>query len=123
MKISVLSIFLFPVTLNCYAQANSIERDAMLFLETVAMQKKSVVCSARLPDFKSRFEPAFEKWRTSQSASLNNGEKFLRAAALAEKKDFDVHVGAVTDTAAKVLAESSQAMVEENCNAMLTLVR
>lgn len=94
----------------------------MLFLESVALMKKAEVCSIRLQGFKSRFEPALEKWRTANTVSLKNGEQFLRTAASVENKDFNMHVNAVTDIAAQLLNQASQAILEENCRAMLQLV-
>lgn len=91
----------------------------MDYLESVAMPKRAAVCAVRMAGFSSKFDPAFARWLKENSATLQDGENFLRQAAAAQKMDFDTHVGAVTDTDAALLKSAPQALVEENCNALL----
>jgi hypothetical protein len=104
------------------AQGPEAEKDAMLFLESISMPKKAVVCSARLAGFTSKFDPAYAKWKDANAALLAQGEAFLRAEATAAKMDFNFHVTLLAEMAAKSLASASQSILEENCDDLLQIL-
>jgi hypothetical protein len=98
------------------------EPSAMLYLESLAMSKRAPICASRMPEFANKFDPAFATWRQSNTDLLQKGEATLKAAAAAEKKDFNAFVGAVTDGSAHALQKATPSVAEESCNAMLKLV-
>ncbi|MES2298393.1 MAG: hypothetical protein V4582_15215 [Pseudomonadota bacterium] len=105
--------------LPVHAQSSAGERSAMQYLEFVGMSKRAPICATRIAGFAAKFEPAFAKWQKENSVTLEKGESFLRAAAAAAKMDYAAHVGAVTDTSARLLESASPNIVNETCNAML----
>lgn len=119
-SIAVLAVFGL-LTARAFAQGDA-ERDAMLYLESVGLEKKAKVCAARIPQFAPRFDTAFAAWRIRNADALRRGETFLRADAAKNNIPFEVNVQAVTDTAAQMLEKTNQRLLEENCNAFLAQV-
>jgi hypothetical protein len=71
------------------------EQDALLFLDSRVLPKKASACSARIPGYPARFEPAFRTWLARNKAHLASGEAFLRADAERTKVPFEPDVEAV----------------------------
>lgn len=118
-KLFILSYVLLQA---CAAQGLGDERSAMLFLESITMQKKASVCSARREGFTSKFDPAYARWKAANASRLAQGEAFLREQAIAAKMDFNLHVTQVTETAAKSLESAPQSIFKENCDDLLRIV-
>lgn len=104
------------------AQATSNEQNAMLYLEAVAMPKKAAVCAKRFEQFSAQFETAFANWREANGKKIQDGEQFLRSAAVKENRDFKKDVEAITDQAAKLLSSATPSVMKENCDALLVAV-
>lgn len=103
-----------------WAQQSDASKKSILFLESVAIPKKAKVCAARIEGFGTKFEPAYEQWHKAHQAQLAEGESLLRAEAEKTFTSFEQNVQAVTSLSAQMLGKASQAVLEENCNAMLT---
>ena len=116
-RLFLIATFLMP-SLALGQQPQS-ELNATLFLESVAMPKKAKACALRIPGFTSRYEPAFFTWYKSNQQRLAEGEKFLRSDAEKNNIPFQKNIDRVTDIPAQLIEKATQAMLEENCNAML----
>lgn len=114
---ATLALCLAPTV--CLAQPADAEQDAALFVESVVVAKRGPLCAARMPGFAEKFEPTFAQWRAQRASRLAAGEAALRAATVNESLDFTVHVGSISDRAARVLGKASQSTLEVNCEAML----
>ena len=103
-------------------QPSESPQDTTLFLDSIVLSKRGLLCAARIPGFAEAFEPAFAEWRAERASRLKTGESLLREAAANEKFDFTLHVAAVTDPPARQLGKASQRVLETNCKAMLRKV-
>ena len=109
-------------TLPALGQSSAEERDGTLFVFLTAMVNDRSICEARIPNFRNRFAPAFEKWRQKNRAAFERGEAFLRASAAANGMNLDSQMADNKDAQIKLLKGLSQSVLEENCNAMLKIV-
>jgi hypothetical protein len=102
-----------------HAQATSPEHDALLFLDSQVLPKKAAACSARIPGYSARFEPAFRTWLSTNKDHLASGEAFLRADAERTKVPFEPDVQAVIDVVSRQWTTAPLPVLQENCDALL----
>ena len=111
------------VSTSGHAQAASPEQDALLFLDSQVLPKKAAACSARIPGYSTRFEPAFRTWLSTSKDHLASGEAFLRADAERTKVPFEPDVQAVIVTVSRQWTTAPLPVLQEYCEALLLQLR
>ncbi len=105
--------------IDARAQQSDASKKSILFLESVAIPKKARICAAHIEGFDAQFELAYAKWVKTHQTELAEGEALLRSEAEKTFTPFEQNVQAVTSLSAQMLGKASQAVIQENCQAML----
>jgi len=95
------------------------EHDALLYLDARVLPRKAVACSARIPGYLARFEPAFRTWLSRNKARVNSGEAFLRAEAERTKVPFEPDIQSVGASMAQQWTALPMVTLQDNCEALL----
>ena len=106
-----------------FAQAPSIEHDALLYLDSQVLPKKAAACSARIPRFSNQFDPAFKAWLAAHRHQLAAGEAFLRADAEKTRMPLERDVESVAGSISQQWNAAPLAVLQENCETMLMQLR
>jgi hypothetical protein len=101
------------------ARAASPAEDALLFLDSQVLPQKALACSARIPGYSAKFEPAFRAWLSTNKAHVTSGEAFLRADAERTKVPFERDVQQVIDAVSQQWTAAPLTVLQDNCEAML----
>ena len=99
------------------------EQDALIFLDSRVMPRKAAACSARIPGYSTRFEPAFRAWLARNKEHVASGEAFLRADAERTKVPFEPDVQAVALGISQQWTNAPLPTLQENCDALLIQMR
>ncbi len=102
-----------------FAQATSPEENALLFLDSQVFPQKAAACTARLPSYPARFEPAFRAWIAANKDRLASGEAFLRADAERTQVPFERDIQTVIAGISRQWTSAPLPVLQENCEAML----
>ena len=106
-----------------FAQAPSIEHDALLFLDSQVLPKKAAACSARIPRFSTQFDPAFKAWLAAHRHQLAAGEAFLRADAEKTRMPLERDVESIAGNISQQWNAAPLPVLQENCETMLMQLR
>jgi hypothetical protein len=106
-----------------FAQAPSIEHDALLYLDSKVLPKKAEACSARLSGFSARFDPVFRTWLGANRSRIASGEAFLRADAEKTRTPLERDVQSIVGNISQQWNAAPLSLLQENCDAMLTQLK
>jgi hypothetical protein len=104
---------------SSHAQSPDEWTNSELYLRSVALPKKARVCAVTVPGYGERFQTSFDSWKSRNRDRLAAGETLLRAEATKANKSFALEVEMVTTLDAESLRRAPQALIIENCDAML----
>jgi hypothetical protein len=101
------------------ARSNSLEADASLYGQSVALPRQAAVCGEHLPGYAQRFQPAFEAWRADNAQRIAAGSKFVHDSAARGGVDADAGVAKLGDEDAQRLRKTTPELLERHCRLLL----
>ena len=111
------------VATSAFAQAHSIEHDALLFLDSQVLPKKAAACAARIPRFSAQFETAFKAWLAAHRQQLAAGEAYLRADAEKTRMPLERDIESIAGKVSRQWNDATLPTLQENCEEMLGQLR
>ena len=106
-----------------FAQASSVEHDALLYLDSQVLPKKAAACAARIRDFPALFDPVYRTWLNANRSRIAAGEAFLRADAEKTRMPLERDVQSIAGNISEQWNAAPLPTLQENCAAMLVEVR